>query len=100
MATLFQELTWLVNFSPSEAWQTLSLLPCVARPEEPYFQDVPLTETEMEINATSKIDPTLWGRPAIGAEATLNLLSTHFLYSLRVDLGNYMSWFKPIVGQS
>lgn len=28
-----------------------------------------------------------------GAEATPNLLSTHFLYSLRV-------WFKPIVGQS
>lgn len=57
--------------------------------------------TDTEINAKRKrfIDPAHWGS-AMRAEATLNLLSTHFLYSLRVDLGNYMSWFKPIVGQS
>jgi hypothetical protein len=56
--------------------------------------------TETEIDARSKrfIDPACQGCPAIGAEVTLNLLSTHFLYSLRVDLGNDRSWFKPIVG--
>ena len=41
-----------------------------------------------EINAISKrfIDSASLGRPAMGTEANQNLLSTHFLYSLRVGL--------------
>jgi hypothetical protein len=47
----------------------------------------------MEMDAISKrlIGPACWGHPAIGTEATLNLLSTHFLYSLRIGLDNNMS---------
>jgi hypothetical protein len=47
----------------------------------------------MEINAISKrfIDSVPQGHPAIGAEVTPNLLSTHFLYCLRVGLDNNMS---------
>jgi hypothetical protein len=41
--------------------------------------------------------PSCWGLPATGAEAIPNLLSIHFLHSLRADLGNNMSCFKPIV---
>ena len=56
----------------------------------------------VDIDAISMmfIDLMCRGHPAIRVEATPNLLDTHFLYSMWVDLDNNMSWFKPIVGLS
>jgi hypothetical protein len=88
-----------VQWLTSLIFQSVLPVTPIVRPGEPYVQDDSQKHRDGN-DVTSKrfIDPAWWSRPAVRAEATPNLLSTHFLYSFRVDLGNNLSWFKPIVG--